>query len=374
MKKNGNKKNNGNRKKNLLEILLIAGITIIVMGVFTWGLSRNAGAFGDYNDYDYDSGGSDWGSDWGDSDWGDSDWGSSSSSYDGDSGDGIFSLLWLIFSFVPARFRCCCIVLVIIAVVLVTTIKRISRRKNVQNSVQNQTKNQGQIPPRQPAAPRRQAPLTPLNIPNRDGEIGRIIAERDPNFTIPDFITFSKNVYMNIQDAWCKRDLEPVRPVLHQNLYERTEKQVQKKIADGIVQHLDRLTVNDAYTTSYRQDAQFEYIKVYLNSSMIDYQVKESTGQILYGDQSTRWTMRYEMTFMRSLSAKTPEAGSKEIGMNCPNCGAPLTGTSFGKCPYCDSLVTTGLYNWVLSDFNAIKDHFNDEGIQVNRPDNPNNQ
>ena len=106
-------------------------------------------------------------------------------------------------------------------------------------------------------------------------------------------------------------------------------------------------------------------MKVYLNSSMIDYQVREKTGEILYGDQTTRWTMRYEMTFMRSLNAKTPEAGSKEIGLSCPNCGAPLNGTSFGRCAYCDSLVTTGLYNWVLSDFNAIKDHFNDEGINI---------
>ena len=363
MKKNNKK---GFNRGKFLEIFLISAVTVLILGVFTLGLSFRSGAFGDYNDYDYDSGGSDWGgSDWGSSsDWDTgSDWGGSSG---GDVG-GLFDLIWLIFSIVPARFRCCCIVLVIIAFIIFSIIKRKSNRNNVKKYVNNQPQNSIPRTPQQQAPVRRQAPLVQLNIPNRDMEIGKLIAEADPNFTIPDFITFAKNVYMNIQDAWCKRDLEPVRPILHQNLYERTEKQIQKKIADGIVQHLDRLTVNDAYTTSYRRDAQYEYLKVYLNSSMIDYQVKESTGQILYGDQSTRWTMRYEMTFMRSVNAKTPEAGAQSIGINCPNCGAPLTGTSFGKCPYCDSLVTTGLYNWVLSDFNAIKDHFNDEGIQVPR-------
>ena len=365
------KKNNKKRfhRGKFLEIFLISAFTVLILGVFTLGLSFRSGAFGDYNDYDYDSGGSDWGS----SDWGDSDW-SSSSDWDSDSdwggggssGDvsGLFSLIWMIFSIVPPRYRCCCIVLVIIVFIVITIVKRKKLGSNVKNHGNGQPQNSIPRTPQQ-APVRKQAPLKQLNIPNRDMEIGRLISETDPNFTIPDFITFAKNVYMNIQDAWCKRDLEPVRAILHQNLYERTEKQVQKKIADGIVQHLDRLTVNDAYTTSYRRDAQFEYLKVYLNSSMIDYQVKESTGQILYGDQSTRWTMRYEMTFMRSVNAKTPEAGAQSIGINCPNCGAPLTGTSFGKCPYCDSLVTTGLYNWVLSDFNAIKDHFNDEGIQV---------
>ena len=240
--------------------------------------------------------------------------------------------------------------------------------KNKKRRDQNELQGNGQMPniPNNANVPRRQAPLANVNIPNRDQEIGGIIMEKDPNFTVPDFITFAKNLYINMQDAWCKRDLEPIRAALHQNLYERSEKQIQKKIEDGIVVHLDRLTVNEAYITSYRRDTQYEYVKVYLNSSMIEYHTKEATGQILYGDTSTRWTMRYEMTFMRSVSAKTNEAGAQNIGLNCPNCGAPLKGTSFGKCPYCDSLVTTGLYNWVLSDFNAIKKEFRDEGIQIN--------
>ena len=54
----GNSKKNGNKKnKNWLQFLILAGITVLLLGVFTWGLSKKAGAFGDYNDYDYDTGG-----------------------------------------------------------------------------------------------------------------------------------------------------------------------------------------------------------------------------------------------------------------------------------------------------------------------------
>ena len=354
MKKNGKKKSE--IRSRIILIVLFAMLT----GALALGLTFYSSAFGDYNDYDYDTGGTDWGgTDWGGSD--DYDWGGSDDYDYGGGGGDVLGLLSLV-NLLPRRFRCCAIILIIVVFIVVTSIKN-SKRKRSQN-ISGGNPVQPSIQ-RQPQAPRRQAPLANLNIPNRDVEIANIIKARDVNFTAPDFIAFVKNVYMNIQDAWCKRDLEPVRMMLHQNLYERTEKQIQKKIADGIVQHLDRLTVNDAYMTSYRSDAQYEYIKVYLNSSMIDYQVKESTGQILYGDQTTRWTMRYEMTFMRSKEAKTAEAGAKEIGINCPNCGAPLKGTSFGKCPYCDSLVTTGLYNWVLSDFNAIKNEFHDDGIRV---------
>jgi predicted lipid-binding transport protein (Tim44 family) len=354
MKKN--KKNKSDLRDRIVLIVLFAMLT----GALALGLTFYSSAFGDYNDYDYDY--DTGGSDWGDNDWGGSSWDSDDYDYGGGGGGDVLGLLSLV-NLLPPKLRCCAIIIIIIVFIVVTSVKK-SKRKRSQQNMTGGNPVRPNIPV-QPQAPRRQAPLANLNIPNRDVEISNIIQARDVNFTAPDFIAFVKNVYMNIQDAWCKRDLEPVRMMLHQNLYERTEKQIQKKIADGIVQHLDRLTVNDAYMTSYRSDAQYEYVKVYLNSSMIDYQVKESTGQILYGDQTTRWTMRYEMTFMRSKAAKTAEAGAKEIGINCPNCGAPLKGTSFGKCPYCDSLVTTGLYNWVLSDFNAIKNEFHDEGIRV---------
>ena len=160
---------------------------------------------------------------------------------------------------------------------------------------------------------------------------------------------------MDIQSAWEKRDLTPVRAVLHQNLYQQTEKQIQKKIEDGIVNHLERISVNKSYLMSYHKDEKYEYLDVYLAASMIDYQVKEATGEILYGDKTTRWKMQYKMTFMRSVGSLTRDAKDKEKGLVCPNCGAPLTGTSFGKCEYCGSIVTTGAYDWVLSAFTAIK-------------------
>ena len=344
-------------KKKALRIAAFLLLAFLAVGILSMSRPIISRAF-DSNDYSYDTGGSDWGgSDWSSG----SDWDYGSSSYDYDSGSysssggggfGFLSALLTLFGASPG------IAIFIIVVVIVNILKR--RRNNSADYVREQ----------KPEAPvRRQAPLEHLNIPNRNDEIGRIIAKTDPNFTVPDFLTFGKNVYMKIQDAWCKRDLEPVRAIFHQNLYERTMTQIQKKKEAGIIQHLERLTANEAYLTSYRRDANYEYVKMYMNSSMIDYQVNEKTGQVVYGDTSTRWTMRYELVFMRSVKAKTPAAGASEIGISCPNCGAPLKGTSFGKCVYCDSLVTTGLYNWVLSDFNAIKNSFHDDGIQVSSED-----
>ncbi|HHZ05450.1 MAG TPA: hypothetical protein GX401_01475 [Clostridiales bacterium] len=40
----------------------------------------------------------------------------------------------------------------------------------------------------------------------------------------------------------------------------------------------------------------------------------------------------------------------------CPHCGAPLQITSSGKCEYCGSIVTTGEFDWVLSDLDSVRE------------------
>lgn len=307
-------------KQNLFRRLLAVMMLVLVMA-FSTQTTAKAG-FGDFNDYDSSS---DWdSSDSWDSDWGSSDYDSYDYDYDDDGGSGEFS---------P-------IAIVIGLIIVVYSIIESTRKKNKKTS--------GTATQR---APQHRAPAPA----DQTEAISQQIKAKDPLFTAQDFLAFAGDVYMDIQSAWEKRDLTPVRAVLHQNLYQQTEKQIQKKIQDGVVNHLERISVNKSYLMSYHTDEKYEYLDVYLAASMIDYQVKEATGEILFGDKTTRWNMQYKMTFMRSVGSLTKDAKDKEKGLVCPNCGAPLTGTSFGKCEYCGSIVTTGAYDWVLSAFTAIK-------------------
>ena len=318
-----------NKKQNLFRRLLAVMMLVLVMA-FSAQTTAKAG-FGDFNDYDSSS---DWdSSDSWDSDWGSSDYDSYSYSSDSDSSGGDITIEGIVI----------CILGIIIYLV-VANAKSKKKKGNDTTSSASTMQNQAH----------RSQPQTPAPE-DKTEEISGQIKEHDPLFTAQDFLSFAGDVYMDIQSAWEKRDLTPVRAVLHQNLYQQTEKQIQKKIEDGIVNHLERISVNKSYLMSYHKDEKYEYLDVYLSASMIDYQVKEATGEILYGDKTTRWKMQYKMTFMRSVGSLTKDAKDKEKGLVCPNCGAPLTGTSFGKCEYCGSIVTTGAYDWVLSAFTAIK-------------------
>ena len=203
-----------------------------------------------------------------------------------------------------------------------------------------------------------------IQLPDRTEQIENIIKAHDTNFSANDFVSFVKRVYIDIQTAWCKRDLVPVRVFLHDNLYDATAKQVQAKIDQGVIYHYESMVVNTAYLTSYTKDEQFEYLTLYLNARMIDWQEDEKTGNILRGDKTTRWDLRYKMKFMRSIGVLTKEEVAGTTGHNCPNCGAPFEMTSSAKCEYCGSVITTGQYSWVLSDFGTVRNDTVDEGVK----------
>lgn len=103
-------------------------------------------------------------------------------------------------------------------------------------------------------------------LPNRTEQIEGIIKQKDPNFSASDLISFTKQVYIDIENAWCKRDMTPVRPVMHENLYNTTCKQVQAKIEQGVVYHYESIAIDTAYLTSYERDSQFEYVTAYLSN------------------------------------------------------------------------------------------------------------
>lgn len=333
------------QKRSVMMRVLLSFLCVAVM-MWNVGMVAKAG-FGDYNNYDYDSGwdsgwDSSYDSDWGyDSDW-DSDWGYSGS-YHGSSYSSDVDM--------PV------VVIVIILIIVFSILKS----KN--NSQKRTGTYQSQPQPQRMQQARKN--ITPLK--DRTNEIVTILKKTDENFSANDFITYAKKVYIDIQDAWSKRDLEPVRAVLHPNLYEQTKRQVQKKIDAKIINYLERICVNTTYLSGLRIDDDYEYLTVYLTAQMIDYQMHEETGQILYGDRTTRWDMQYKMIFVRATGTKTPDVTDDVNNdvMRCPSCGAPVEGTAFGKCEYCGSTVSSGKYGWVLTDFAAMREDTKDEGIYV---------
>lgn len=309
-------------KKNIKKIIAII-LMLIVVSIYTY-------SFADVGSFDrYDSGSS-WDSDWGSSssswDW-DDDYSYSSSS-DGDLG----FLIGLLLGSNGGR-----IVFIIIIILIIVYAKNhketMNRPRNVYRTNMANTDN-----------------ITK----DRSLQVERQIVAVDPLFNEEKFISFTKELFVKLQNAWTARDWEPMRLFETAELFEQHKSQVQGYIDTNRINVMDRIAVNYSYLYSFRQEGDKEILEVALKSTMKDYIIDATTKELLEGSKTEDRHTLYKLTFERKKGVLTQE--SDEIKTtNCPNCGAPTKITSAGRCEYCNSIILTANHGWVLVNIEPFR-------------------
>lgn len=176
----------------------------------------------------------------------------------------------------------------------------------------------------------------------------------DPMFNKEEFLSFARSVFVKLQEAWTARDWSVIRTFESNELFEQHQNQLQRFIDNNQINKMEQICVKSVSLYSFEQTGDKEVLKVTLSSKMIDYIVDATTDKVLKGDRTTIRHSTYRLTFIRKAGVKT-KAGTSDVNTtNCPNCGAPTQITSSGKCEYCGSVITTGEYNWVLSDLTKV--------------------
>lgn len=190
--------------------------------------------------------------------------------------------------------------------------------------------------------------------PDRTREIENEIKKNDELFSVNKFTTWSKEVFITIQEAWEERDWTKIRPFEKEEIYKLHELQLKELIDKGRINKLDEININKAYLTDYSKDSEYEYLIVCMEVRMLDYIINENTGEVLRGNKNIPVRNKYLLTFSRRIGILTNPATSNMSTTRCPNCGAPIQVTSAGKCEYCDFIITTGDHDWVLSNLDSF--------------------
>lgn len=181
------------------------------------------------------------------------------------------------------------------------------------------------------------------------------IKEVDEYFNEENFLSYAKNLFVKLQNAWTARDWETIRPLESEDLFEQHSNQLKQYITRKQINVMDRIAVNYAKLYSFEQDNDKDTLSILLNSSMIDYIKEEDTDKVVMGDKTTRRTKTYKLTFIRKKGVKTAQSTGEVKTTNCPNCGAPTKITSAGKCEYCGVVIKTGDHDWVLSNLEPYR-------------------
>ena len=310
----------------IVALMVVAIVTNLAIQIFDTTVYADVGSFEDYSSGS-DWGGSSWDSDWGSSSWDDGDYGSSSGIFIFGGGFGSI-IFWII--------------VMIIIIMVSKNAKKGPRNGNAEFYNRQMANN---------AVNMQALEATQTQIENK-------IQVNDPAFNKEEFVAWSKNLFIKLQQAWTARDWSTIRTFETESLFEQHKNQLQGYINNNQINVMDRICVNYAHLYNYRVEGDKEILTVRLNSRMEDYIIDATTKQVLKGQKGLDKVNTYLLTFIRKNGVKTKQGTIEVNTTNCPNCGAPTQITSSGKCDYCGSVITTGEYSWALSNLEREKVRF----------------
>ena len=184
-----------------------------------------------------------------------------------------------------------------------------------------------------------------LMQPGFENEKGTFIS-RNPGFSWDEFNVRVTSAFTAIQDAWSSRAWEKARPYETEHLFSTHRYWIDRYLAEGRVNHLEEIKISKIEVVKIEPDAFFETITVRIAAAMKDF-TTDSRGTIIEGDRTKDRFFSEYWTFIRKKGFT--DAGRAIKASGCPNCGAPLSVNMSGVCSYCNTMITSGNFDWVLS-------------------------
>jgi predicted lipid-binding transport protein (Tim44 family) len=194
------------------------------------------------------------------------------------------------------------------------------------------------------------------NVEQAPAVIPAEFIQRNPSFNEPVFHEKVKTAFMEIQSAWMKQDLSPVRKWISDGVWQRFNTQFITMQALGQENLMEDIKIRKTLIADVQQDGAYDIIDVGIHFTMIDNFVTKGYPQLStegYLENVEYWT------FIRKSGIPEKDIFHSE---NCPSCGAPLPKNmgEVGKCESCGVITTLGDYDWVLSEITQAADYVND--------------
>ncbi|MGL4363087.1 MAG: TIM44-like domain-containing protein [Cellulosilyticaceae bacterium] len=189
-------------------------------------------------------------------------------------------------------------------------------------------------------------------VMNKHNESIKILLQKDPEFSEQMMVGKVNNMFMRLQLAWMDKKWEEVRPFETDALFNTHKMQLDQYIANKRTNKIEDIAIVDTEVLKYEAIGEFEYLDVSIKAKFVDYIVDDVTNKVIKGDKNKTIYMHYKWKMMRKIGTKTKNSHVEAIA--CPNCGANLSINQAGRCEYCDSIVTKGDFDWLLSEIEVI--------------------
>ena len=178
----------------------------------------------------------------------------------------------------------------------------------------------------------------------------------DPNFDADAFTSWVREVYIQLQAAWTKKDWNLVRSLESASLYSQHSAQLEDYIQSQTTNVLERVYVENVRIKDFYENPDGnDTLVVILSSTLRDYVIEDKTRKVLEGNPQQDLFTVYQMNFIRQHGSQTESSVQDEaVSDRCPNCGAPLKISAISKCDYCGSDITRSPNQWVLDTYDVV--------------------
>ena len=172
------------------------------------------------------------------------------------------------------------------------------------------------------------------------------ILKYDQDFSESKFITYVNNVFIQIYTSLMTKEIENIKHFVTDDVYGQLKQKVDILNQKGLIQMYDELNVAKTDILHYQVEDNQMIIQVMILSRYLDYFV-DLDGNYVSGNQDSRVSRNYDLTFMKKIDFQTVGTVNK-----CPGCGASIDVNASGICPYCGTVYNQEDKNWVLSSIN----------------------
>jgi len=176
--------------------------------------------------------------------------------------------------------------------------------------------------------------------------------EIDPEFSVDAFKEKLSNWYVQMQNCWQNKDLEPLRPYFTDTSFNQFDRQLDHYRNNKHTNRIENICVLSVDLKGWTKDEVNDIIIARMKTRIIDYVVDDMTGNLVKGNKLEKF-MDYEWSLIRKSGVLTQTGEGVKV-LNCTNCGAPMNVNQSSKCDYCGSVMSTTEYDWVISSIKGI--------------------
>lgn len=144
-----------------------------------------------------------------------------------------------------------------------------------------------------------------------------------------------------IQTARSKYDYDTIKHLCTEKLYNLYMSELEMLYQADLGYNFQDYKLLESQIYSITTDDKKITLKVAMKASCISYRL-DAEKNLVDGSKTERTIIIHELEFVKNIH-------TKDIELNCPNCGAPTTRSAKGKCSYCNTIITTKSTDWILS-------------------------